>query len=84
MRPHAVDIAGHHPIQNPLLLQAAQRRLIALLERRFDGDQQMGQPEGRRLTAHQRQGVSEKAGRRGRKGGQCHHLMACIAGMAEG
>ncbi len=60
--PHAVDIASHHTIEGPLLLQAAQRSLIALLERRFYGDQQMGQPEGRRLTAHQRQGVSEKSG----------------------
>ncbi|MNH23186.1 hypothetical protein D3C79_830730 [compost metagenome] len=82
--PYAVDITGHYSVEVPLLLQAAQRRLIALLERRLYGDQQMGQPEGRRLTAHQRQGVSEKAGLRGRKGGQCHHLMARIAGMTEG
>ncbi|MNR27126.1 hypothetical protein D3C85_1443820 [compost metagenome] len=60
--PHAVDIAGHHTIEIPLLLQAAQRRLIALLERCFYGDQQMGQTQGRRLTAHQWQGVSEKSG----------------------
>ncbi len=83
MRPHAVDIAGHYPVEVPLLLQVAQRRLIALLERRFDGDQQMGQPEGFRLTAHQRQGVSEKSGLWRRKGGQCHHLMARLTGMTE-
>ncbi|MNC49014.1 hypothetical protein D3C75_981630 [compost metagenome] len=60
--PHAVDIAGHHPIEGPLLPQATQRHLIALLEWRFYGDQQMGQTQGRRLTAHQWQGVSEKSG----------------------
>ncbi len=43
----------------------------------------MGQPEGRRLTAHQRQGVSEKSGLWRGKGGQCHHLMARSAGMTE-
>ncbi|MNY35190.1 hypothetical protein D3C86_1695780 [compost metagenome] len=80
---YAVDVAGDHTIEGPLLLQAAQRSLITLLERRLYGDQLMGQPEGRRLTAHQRQGVSEKAGRRGSKGGQCHHLMTRIAGITE-
>ncbi len=82
--PHAVDIAGHYPVEVPLLLQVAQRRLIALLERRFDGEQQMGQLEGFRLKTHQRQRMSEKSGFWWRKGGQCHHLMARLASMTEG
>jgi len=81
---HAVDIAGDYAIELPLLLEPCQFPLITEIERRFYGDQQMGQPEGFRLTAHQRQGVSEKSGLWRRKGGQCHHLMARLASMTEG
>ncbi|GKR08426.1 hypothetical protein KAM478_18430 [Aeromonas caviae] len=50
--PHAVDVAGDDPIELPLLFQCRQGPFITEIERRFDGDQPMGQCEGRRLTAN--------------------------------